>query len=89
LKIQEFRGNKTAVYTAYTLNAHTTYRDNTGNQTEWIGSISKTKRMTVKAFEELRFTGRIRSPKYEIPWQKLSEQYFFDPNGYKVIVQCS
>lgn len=89
LKIQEFRGNKTAVYTAYTLHAHTTYKDNTANQTEWIGSITKTKRMTVKAFEELAFTARIRSPKYEIPWQKLNEQYFFDPEGYKIVVQCS
>ena len=89
VKIMEFRGDKTEVYTVYNLNAWTTFQDNTGNQTEWIGSISKTKKMNVKAFEELRFTGRIRSPKYEIPWQKLSEQYYFDPNGYKVIIQCS
>lgn len=89
LKIQEFRGNKTEVYTVYNLRAWTNYKDNVGNQTEWIGSITKTKRMKVKAFEELQFTGRIRSPKYEIPWQKLNEKYFFDPTGYKVVVNCS
>lgn len=89
LKIEEFYGEKTEVYTTYNLRAWTSHKENRAAYKEWVSAKSVSQVMKVHAFEELKFNGRIQSPAYQIPWQEINEEFTFNPDMYKLVITCS
>lgn len=86
LKIQTFQGERTERYTAYNMRAWTTYKEYRDVYKEWESPKVTSPVMRVNAFEEIKFTGRIQSPLYQIPWQKLAAKYPFNESMYKLLI---